>query len=194
MAVSRRGRGGNARGVLSAAALLMLLLAFATVVYTSRSSSSGSDDNASASFLLRTSGRGTSLVRATFLRDLPPSPSFLLLTSPIALLLALLSLPDVPLSPPPFPTLTLQLALLLAGKGDGPHKPFWPMDQQDVITIALATLGLIVAAGGGIGGGGILVPLYILVLGFSPRRAIPLSNVTILVREEGREEGKGRKG
>jgi len=31
------------------------------------------------------------------------------------------------------------------------------MDQQDVITIALATLGLIVAAGGGIGGGGILV-------------------------------------
>ena len=37
-----------------------------------------------------------------------------------------------------------------------------------------------IAAGGGIGGGGILVPLYILVLGFSPRRAIPLSNVTIL--------------
>jgi hypothetical protein len=29
---------------------------------------------------------------------------------------------------------------------------------------------------------GILVPLYILVLGFSPKRAIPLSNVTILVR------------
>jgi len=28
---------------------------------------------------------------------------------------------------------------------------------------------------------GILVPLYILVLGFSPKRAIPLSNVTILV-------------
>mgnify|MGYP007086472230 CR=1 FL=1 len=48
-------------------------------------------------------------------------------------------------------------APLLAGKGDGAHKPFWPMDQQDVMTIALATLGLIVAAGGGIGGGGILV-------------------------------------
>jgi hypothetical protein len=29
--------------------------------------------------------------------------------------------------------------------------------------------------------------LYILVLGFSPRRAIPLSNVTILVRGKGKE-------
>jgi uncharacterized membrane protein YfcA len=38
---------------------------------------------------------------------------------------------------------------------------------------------LIIAAGGGIGGGGILVPIYILVLGFSSKRAIPLSNVTV---------------
>lgn len=128
--------------------------------------------------------------------------------------------------PSPFPsphTHTPALAApLLAGKGDGAHKPFWPMDQQDVMTIALATLGLIVAAGGGIGGGGILVrqgeeggedgqegctrgpytnlfflstqvPLYILVLGFSPRRAIPLSNVTILVGRTGREGGNGRR-
>ena len=42
-----------------------------------------------------------------------------------------------------------------------------------------ATLGLMVAAGGGIGGGGMLVPIYILVLGFSPKYAIPLSNVTV---------------
>lgn len=33
--------------------------------------------------------------------------------------------------------------------------------------------------GGGIGGGGVLVPLYILVMGFHPRAAIPLANVTI---------------
>lgn len=33
---------------------------------------------------------------------------------------------------------------------------------------------------GGIGGGGVLVPLYILVLGFDPKSAIALSNVTIL--------------
>merc|ERR1719482_2669331 len=36
-----------------------------------------------------------------------------------------------------------------------------------------------IAAGGGIGGGGIIVPLYMLLLGFRPRHAIPLSNVTI---------------
>jgi len=37
-----------------------------------------------------------------------------------------------------------------------------------------------VAAGGGIGGGGVLVPTYIFVLGFQPEIAIPLSNATIL--------------
>ena len=37
-----------------------------------------------------------------------------------------------------------------------------------------------IAAGGGIGGGGILVPTYIFVLGFEPKIAIPLSNATIL--------------
>jgi len=31
-----------------------------------------------------------------------------------------------------------------------------------------------------VGGGGILVPIFILVMGFSPKYAIPLSNVTIL--------------
>merc|ERR1712176_845530 len=36
-----------------------------------------------------------------------------------------------------------------------------------------------IAAGGGIGGGGILVPIYILVMGFSPKHGIPLSNVTV---------------
>jgi uncharacterized membrane protein YfcA len=30
------------------------------------------------------------------------------------------------------------------------------------------------------GGGGILVPIFILVMGFNPKYAIPLSNVTIL--------------
>jgi len=49
-----------------------------------------------------------------------------------------------------------------------------------VATIAFATLGLIIAASGGIGGGGILVPLFMLVLGFRPKHAIALSNFTIL--------------
>ena len=36
-----------------------------------------------------------------------------------------------------------------------------------------------IAAGGGIGGGGVLVPIYILIMGFSPKHAIPLSNITV---------------
>ena len=38
---------------------------------------------------------------------------------------------------------------------------------------------LYIQAGGGIGGGGILVPIYCLVMGFSPKHAIPLSNITV---------------
>merc|ERR1711988_775219 len=37
-----------------------------------------------------------------------------------------------------------------------------------------------IAAGGGIGGGGVLVPILILVMGFTIKAAIPLSSVTIL--------------
>lgn len=51
---------------------------------------------------------------------------------------------------------------------------------RDFVGFGCAAVGLMVAAGGGIGGGGILVPIYILVMDFSPKKAIPLSNVTIL--------------
>jgi uncharacterized membrane protein YfcA len=37
----------------------------------------------------------------------------------------------------------------------------------------------VVHAGGGIGGGGVLVPLYILCLGFQTEHAVALSNLTI---------------
>lgn len=60
------------------------------------------------------------------------------------------------------------------------HKPLLPMNANDYIGFACATLGLMIAAGGGIGGGGILVPTYILVMGFTAKEAIPLSNVTVL--------------
>lgn len=59
------------------------------------------------------------------------------------------------------------------------HKPLHPINGWDVAGVALACVGLMIAAAGGIGGGGILVPLYILVLGFHPKHAIPLSNITI---------------
>lgn len=51
---------------------------------------------------------------------------------------------------------------------------------HDGLTIGLASIGLMIAASGGIGGGGILVPLFMLVLGFRPKHAIALSNFTIL--------------
>lgn len=60
------------------------------------------------------------------------------------------------------------------------HKPLFPLSTADYYGFALAILGLMIAAGGGIGGGGILVPIYILVMGFSPKHAIPLSNITVL--------------
>ena len=60
------------------------------------------------------------------------------------------------------------------------HPPLFPLRASDVIGFLCASLGLVLAAGGGIGGGGILVPVYILVLGFPSKLAIPLSNVTVL--------------
>jgi uncharacterized membrane protein YfcA len=60
------------------------------------------------------------------------------------------------------------------------HPPLFPLQSSDYWGFFLAVAGLMVAAGGGIGGGGILVPIYILVMDFSPKHAIPLSNVTVL--------------
>eukprot|EP00547_Thalassionema_nitzschioides_P001964 CAMPEP_0194203432 /NCGR_PEP_ID=MMETSP0156-20130528/3210_1 /TAXON_ID=33649 /ORGANISM="Thalassionema nitzschioides, Strain L26-B" /LENGTH=599 /DNA_ID=CAMNT_0038929181 /DNA_START=240 /DNA_END=2035 /DNA_ORIENTATION=+ len=57
--------------------------------------------------------------------------------------------------------------------------PLLPLTSSDYIGFICATFGLMIAAGGGIGGGGILVPVYILVMGFSPKHAIPLSNITV---------------
>lgn len=59
------------------------------------------------------------------------------------------------------------------------HKPLHPIDGWDLAGVGFACIGLMIAAAGGIGGGGILVPLYILVLQFHPKHAIPLSNITI---------------
>lgn len=59
------------------------------------------------------------------------------------------------------------------------HKPLLPLDNTDKVGFFFATIGLIIAAGGGIGGGGVLVPIYILIMRFSPKHAIPLSNITV---------------
>jgi Sulfite exporter TauE/SafE len=60
------------------------------------------------------------------------------------------------------------------------HKDLFPLDHSDVVGTLMIGLGLMIAASGGVGGGGILVPLLIIVLGFHPKYAIPLSNFTIL--------------
>jgi uncharacterized membrane protein YfcA len=59
------------------------------------------------------------------------------------------------------------------------HKSLLPLDNTDRLGFFFATLGLMIAAGGGIGGGGVLVPIYILIMEFSPKHAIPLSNITV---------------
>ena len=49
------------------------------------------------------------------------------------------------------------------------HASLFPLSTSDRVGFSLAICGLMLAAGGGIGGGGILVPIYILVMGFSPK-------------------------
>lgn len=60
------------------------------------------------------------------------------------------------------------------------HKSLWPLGTRDFLGFGIATLGLFIAAGGGIGGGAILVPVYLIVLGFTPKNAVALSNITIM--------------
>ena len=60
------------------------------------------------------------------------------------------------------------------------HKDLFPMNSADYWGTFLVALGSMIAASGGIGGGGMLVPLLILVFDFAPKYAIPLSNFTIV--------------
>lgn len=60
------------------------------------------------------------------------------------------------------------------------HPSLLPLTTRDILGFIFATCGLLLAAGGGIGGGGLLVPIYCLIFQFSPKHAIPLSNVTVL--------------
>lgn len=52
------------------------------------------------------------------------------------------------------------------------HKPLFPLSARDIIGLILAALGLALSASGGLGGGGILVPLYLIVLRAWGRRGV----------------------
>lgn len=59
------------------------------------------------------------------------------------------------------------------------HKMFFPIAGADIEAMVLAFIATMLAASGGIGGGGLLVPLFILVEDFEADLASPLSSATI---------------
>ena len=67
----------------------------------------------------------------------------------------------------------VQRNLSMTYKGELEHKNLIPLNDSDMIGSLLVILGLMLAASGGIGGGGILVPLLIIVFKFNPKHAIP---------------------
>ena len=61
------------------------------------------------------------------------------------------------------------------------HTPkLLPMTDRETIGYVLIVMALTIGASGGIGGGGVVVPVYLLVMGLSPRIAIPIGSVTVL--------------
>lgn len=56
---------------------------------------------------------------------------------------------------------------------------FDPFTRTDIIATTMTLLITALGAGCGVGGGGLLVPSFIVVVGLSPKHAIPLSKATI---------------
>ena len=67
-----------------------------------------------------------------------------------------------------------------AAAADEVHRFKLEYNPFTVLTFCCIALSLVLASSSGIGGGGILVPIYILMLGAPGKVAIPLSNITIL--------------
>ena len=59
------------------------------------------------------------------------------------------------------------------------HKPLLPLNGADWAAMILSFFSTALAAGGGIGGGGLLVPIFILVSNFPSSQATALSLATI---------------
>ena len=64
--------------------------------------------------------------------------------------------------------------------GDAVPRSLLPIERQDIIGFMLASLGATLGSLGGIGGGGLVVPCYIIVTRLNLKQAIPLGSVTVL--------------
>ena len=78
---------------------------------------------------------------------------------------------------PPIVAIPVQIESLMDESEELP--PLFPFHLRDYLGFGVAIVGLMLAAGGGIGGGGILVPTYILLLDFPVKHAIPLASATV---------------
>lgn len=56
----------------------------------------------------------------------------------------------------------------------------FPLGSRSIAGLVLAATTLFISAGGGIGGGALLVPIYIIIIGFAPSSAVALSSITIV--------------
>ena len=64
---------------------------------------------------------------------------------------------------------------------EGPRPPtLLPLTEREVIGYAMTSMAITLGASGGIGGGGILVPIFILVIGLPLKVAVPCGAVTVL--------------
>jgi hypothetical protein len=69
---------------------------------------------------------------------------------------------------------------LLTALKSAAHDSLLPLTAADVAGFTAMALGLIVSAASGMGGSGILLPIYLLVFSFPPKHAVPLAVVTTL--------------
>jgi uncharacterized membrane protein YfcA len=59
------------------------------------------------------------------------------------------------------------------------HKKVFPITQEEIFGLFLIFIGSALSNAGGIGGGGLLIPILILVLKFETKEAIPISKLMI---------------
>jgi uncharacterized membrane protein YfcA len=57
--------------------------------------------------------------------------------------------------------------------------PLFPLDIHDVVGLAAVVVSLVLASSSGMGGGGLLIPCYILLMDIPVKNAIPLTSVTV---------------